>query len=253
MNRQTLQLKRGKNYAELMLIGDVHIGSPECDEQKFRNQLEYCRRVNRSVFLMGDYLEASTRHSVGAGVYEQARSNYPTIQHQYDRVVDLLRPLADAGLIKGAHSGNHEDRVYVQTGYDVTKQLCKDLHIPYMGAAGWTRFSVGTKKYMMYSLHGSSGSKYVYTKLKSLVDISHSFDADILACGHVHSCADTYQIVQKYDRHCGVVKDHKKLIVITGHYLKYGGYGAAKGYPVEKMGSPLIHLHSDRHETGVSW
>ena len=127
------------------------------------------------------------------------------------------------------------------------------MKVAYLGDAGWSWFKVGNESYTMYSLHGASGSKFVYTKLKAVVDISHSFEADILAMGHVHACADTYQLVQRYDKQSKTLVERKKLLVITGHYLKYGGYGQAKGYPLEKLGSPLLKFDSLKHDVHISW
>ncbi len=253
VNRQTIPLKKGKTYAELMLIGDVHVGSPQCDVARFEAQLEYCLSNDRPIYLMGDMVEASTRYSVGSGVYEQAKTPFPTIQDQFDYLHEKLAPLAQKGLIMGALSGNHEFRVYKETGYDAMKTLCRELKIAYMGDAGWNWFQVGSETYTMYALHGATGSRYIYTKLKALVDISHSFDADILAMGHVHSCADTYQLVQQYDKARKTIIERKKLLVITGHYLKYGGYVASKGYSLEKLGSPLLHLYGDKRDVHISW
>lgn len=252
-NRQELHVRKGKKYAELMLIGDVHLGSPECDVPRFQRMVKYCADHERQVFLMGDIIEASTRYSVGGGVYAQGETTQGSIQLQYEYAMECLYPLSSKGLIVGFHNGNHEGRVYKETGFDISKVMCREMKVPYLGDAGWSHFKVGNESYTMYSLHGASGSRFVHTKLKALVDISHSFEADILSMGHVHACADTYQLVQRFDKRMKTLVERKKLLVITGHYLKYGGYGAARGFPIEKLGSPLLKLHSDKHDVHISW
>lgn len=101
-NKKTLQPKSGRDYAELVFIGDVHYGSPQFDEKRFLAMLDFCCRNNLYVLLMGDLLESATKLSVGAGVYEQDKN--PTDQHE--QMCEWLKPLAKKGLIIGAHTGN---------------------------------------------------------------------------------------------------------------------------------------------------
>lgn len=100
LNTQTLQLKDG--YAEVMFIGDVHYGSPQCDVKRFLSNVEYCLNNGVYVLLMGDLIESATRHSVGAGVYEQ---DVPC-QSQHEQMVEWLTPLAEHNLILGSLMGN---------------------------------------------------------------------------------------------------------------------------------------------------
>jgi UDP-2,3-diacylglucosamine pyrophosphatase LpxH len=248
-NQQSLSPK-SKGYAELMLIGDVHLGHAQCDEERFRSQLDYCLANDVYVLLMGDLIENSNRYSVGSGVYEQLENT----QSQHERMVEALRPLAEKGLIIGSYEGNHEARTFKISGVNVAKALCRELNIPFLGGACWNRIRVGNQSYLLYGLHGASGSRFVYTKLKALVDISHNFDCDILVMGHVHECADTSLLVQKYDSRAKTIVEHKKFLIITGHYLRYdGSYGQEKGWPMGKLGSPKVKLFSGRRDIHISW
>lgn len=100
-------------------------------------------------------LESSTRGSVGDGVYAQIINP----QQQVDKIISLLKPLADAGLILGYHGGNHEFRITKESGIDVSKMICGILKVPYLGEACWSLFRVGSNNYKIYTLHGCSGSK----------------------------------------------------------------------------------------------
>jgi len=248
-NKQILTPNK-KGYTEVVFISDVHVGSPQCDEAKFARMLDYCLENELYVFLLGDLIENAHRQSVGAGVYEQLEN----AQSQHERVVEYLRPLAEKNLIIGSLAGNHEDRTYMLSGVDVSKALCRELNIPYLGSACWNYWRVGNCSYRIYTLHGSSGSRYVHTKLKALTDISHSFDADLIAMGHVHECTDTAQTVQYYDSRTKTVRERKKFLLITGHYLSYdGSYAQAKGMPISKMGSPKVKFYADKHDIHISW
>jgi UDP-2,3-diacylglucosamine pyrophosphatase LpxH len=101
LNKQRLDPRKA-NYAELIVISDVHLGSPQCDKPRFERMLAYCLQKKVYVLLLGDMLETATRDSVGSGVYEQES----IAEKQYEQMLRYLEPLAKAKLILGLHVGN---------------------------------------------------------------------------------------------------------------------------------------------------
>ena len=248
LNQQNLNPKQGEDYAEVIFIGDVHYGSPQFDKPRFLNMLDYCLKNNLYVFLMGDLIELATRHSVGAGVYEQEYIG----QAQYEQMIEWLKPLADKKLIIGSLNGNHEVRAYVLSGINVGKLIARELGVPYLGDACWNKFKVGSQSYSVYSLHGRTGSRFDGTALLALERISTSFFCDLICMGHTHKMVSSTVIIQKVEN--GLVKEHKKTLLITGSYLKYdGGYGQTIGLPISKLGSPKVKLFSKRKDILISW
>jgi len=236
------------DYSEVMFIGDVHYGSKQCDIKRFLANLAYCLKNNVFVLLMGDLLESATRHSVGAGVYEQDTP----CQSQHEQMVEWLRPLADKGLIIGSHQGNHEERIYKESGVNISKALCRELSVPYLGDACWSQFVVGNQSYSIFSLHGRTGSRFDGTALLALERISTSFYADLCAMGHTHKCISSIVLMQRVVR--GLVTEHKKHLLITGAYLSYDrGYGQMCGLPISKKGSPKVKFYANEHNLLVSW
>jgi len=247
LNKIRLEPKNG--YASILFFGDLHYGHPGCDIERARKTLDYCLEKKIYVLLMGDLLEAGTRTSVGDGVYQQKLNP----QEQYEQVEELLKPLAEAGLIVGCHIGNHEARILKDTSVNLTKIMCKSLNIRYLGAACWTLAYVGKQSYTIYSLHGTTGSKFIYTKLKALIDISHNFLCDIMVMGHVHDVTVESTYVQKTERKTKKVIEHKKHHLLTGHYLNYdNSYAQDKGYSIGKKGSPKIKVFADKHDIHTS-
>ncbi len=248
LNRQILHPQGGKDYVEVMFIGDVHYGSPQCDVVRFQGNLDYCLKHKIYVFLMGDLIENATRHSVGAGVYEQEFA----CQTQHEQMVEWLRPLAKSSLIIGSHQGNHEERTYKDSGVNVSKALCRELGISYLGDACWSNFIVGPQGYTIYSLHGRTGSRFDGTALLAIERISTSFFADLVSMGHTHKCVSSIVLMQRTIG--GQVLEHKKHLLITGHYLKYdGGYGQTLGLPISKLGSPKVKFFANKHDLLISW
>jgi UDP-2,3-diacylglucosamine pyrophosphatase LpxH len=247
-NKQRLTVKNGKDYAEVLFIGDVHYGSPQCDKQRFLNMLDYANKNRLYIFLMGDLLEMATRASIGAGIYEQEQTG----MSQFEWMCDRLLPLALKGLILGLHNGNHEDRVYQATGINVAKAMARQLSVPYLADACWSRFQIGKQSYSIYSLHGRTGARFDGTALLAIERISTSFNADLVAMGHCHKAVSSSVVIQRVEN--GSVKEYKKFLLITASYLKYdGGYAQTVGLPISKLGSPKVKFFADRHDLSVSW
>lgn len=248
LNKVSLVPKAGTDYAELMFIGDCHLGSPQFDQPRFLRMLEYCYENDLYVLLMGDLLESATRYSVGAGVYEQQG---PTTD-QYEQMCNWLKPLADKKLIIGAHTGNHEERIYKESGFNITKAMCNQLGIKYLGDACWTHAHVNGETYILYTLHGRTGSRFDGTALLALERISTSFFADLVAMGHAHKLITSAVIIQRVVN--GMVREFKKHLLITGSYLRYdGGYAQVVGLPLSKLGSPKAKLYASKHDIAISW
>lgn len=246
-NRRILSTQ-ARDYAEVIFIGDVHYGSPQCDIERFRNMLAYCFKHNVHIFLMGDMIELATRHSVGGGIYEQKFNG----QTQHEQMVEWLAPLANKGLILGSHSGNHEERAYKESGVNIAKALARELDVPFLGDACWNSFRVCDQIYTIYSMHGRTGSRFDGTALLAVERISTSFYADMVVHAHIHKCINSIVMMQRVVD--GTVREHKKHLLVTGSYLRYdGGYGQTLGLPISKLGSPKVKFYATKHDILVSW
>jgi hypothetical protein len=80
--------------------------------------------------------------------------------------------------------GNHENRLNKKCGFILTKAMARELHVPYLGNACWSQFSVGKEIYSIYSLHGKSGARYEGTVLLAAERCAVSFNCDVFAMGH---------------------------------------------------------------------
>jgi UDP-2,3-diacylglucosamine pyrophosphatase LpxH len=248
LNKCHLLPKGDNDYSEVMFLGDLHLGSPQCDKQRFMDNIAFCLRHGIYIMLMGDMVEAATRHSVGAGVYEQENP----CQSQHEQLVEWLRPLAEKKLILGALQGNHSERIYKESGVNIVKAFCRELRVPYLGDACWSAFHVGNETYSVYSLHGRSNARFDGTALLAVERISTSFFADLVAHAHMHKCVSSIVVMQKTKN--GLVTEHKKHLLITGGYLRYdNSYGAAMGLPISKLGSPKVRFYGFRHELTIHW
>lgn len=139
LNRQKLEVRKGKNYAEILFWGDVHFGYPTCDIDRAKAMLDYAIKKKIYLILMGDLIEAGLKDSIGDSMYRQTLNP----DAQMWKMIDILTPAAKAGLIIGMHEGNHENRITKATSIDITKIMAKLIKVPYLGHSCWSLLSVG--------------------------------------------------------------------------------------------------------------
>ena len=248
LNKATL-IPNHSGYAELLFYGDIHIGHPQCELKKATKMLDYCLKHKIYIIIMGDLLESGTRDSVGDTLFKQDLNP----QEQMEKAIELLEPIAKAGLVIGLHAGNHENRITKVTGIDISKIMAKILNVKYLGYSCWNLLNVGKMRYSMYSTHGASGAKYKHTKLKSVMDLAAWIDADIIAQGHVHSIASEVIIKQSVDFRNRVVNETKTYVVLTGSYISYDDtYAQMKNMPPAKTGSPKAKIFTDKKDVHFS-
>lgn len=227
-------------------IGDVHYGSPECDVKRFLAVLELLKNNDDKIILMGDLLEAASRHSVGAGWVEQKI----TPQQQLDDLYTWLYPFKDRILL--LLDGNHEERIYKHSGIDVSGTLAKMLGVPYGGYACFAYLKVGKQGYTVYAQHGSSGATMPHTKMNSVKKTATHTDADLYLYGHVHELG--YDTVAKryYDTRMKGIRKKYQTFVLTGSMLGYeGGYAERKNMYPSELGFATIKLSGSEKKIKV--
>ncbi len=248
LNRVELKVNK-KGYAPLLFFGDLHLGHPQCAIKEAKEMLDWALKERVQTLLMGDMIEAGLRESVGESVYFQKLNP----QEQIDAVVDLLIPLAEAGLIIGFHTGNHEWRITKQTSIDVGRLMANQLKVSYCGYAGWHLLRVGSQNYTLYATHGAGGSRFKHTKLKTVVDLAGWISADVIAHGHLHGLAAEPIIKQYIDLRDKTIKEGKCYAVLTGSYLGWqGSYAQNHNFPVPKIGSPKAKFLADKKDVHFS-
>jgi hypothetical protein len=238
-----------KGYAPLLFFGDIHLGYPTCDVAKAQSMIDWVIKEKAYVILMGDLLECGTTRSIGDSAYTQTLNP----QEQMETMITMLTPLAETGRVIGLHTGNHEQRMFKDSGIDVAKVMARILRVPYLNYACWTLLKVGKLYYTLYSSHGSSGSVMEHTKLNAVIKMSHIVRADIVAYGHTHGLDVATRITQYVDIRSKTVQEYKTYCVLTGAFIQWDrSYGQEKGYGIPKIGSPKAKLRGDYKDVHFS-
>lgn len=244
-----------KNLTEikLVIISDLHYGNPYCSVKHFQRTVDFVKNnENAYCLLNGDLCESVTKSSKG-DVYKQVG----TPDDQKKQVVDWLMPIKD--YILGATSGNHENRIYEQSGTDITDYIAERLNIPYRPEGMLYKLSFGSGNeshdrpyvFWLYITHGYGGARTKSAKAVKAERVSNIIHADLIGMSHDHVVNIAPEIYLMPDNRgtiddkgflSGKVSAKRKMLVKTNAYLKWGGYSEAGGFPPSDLSTPVINL-----------
>jgi len=209
-------------------------------------------------FLNGDLLEAATKASKG-DVYTQKL----TPQEQRDAVVDILLPIKDKVL--GVTTGNHEGRIYNETGVDLTADIAAALGVPYRAEGMLYKLSFGDGNdnhkgkafvFWSYITHGYGGARTKSAKAVKVERVGTWIPrCDFVAMSHDHVVnvapdvdfvPDNRGTLNSDGFLSGKITAHRKMLVKTNAYLRWGGYAEMGGFPPSDLTTPLIQLLTPR-------
>ena len=247
----------------MFILSDFHYGNQFCDKQRIKDQVEFIRATeNCRIILTGDLCESTIRTSKG-DIFKQVGD----VDSQRGWVTETLLPIKDQ--ILGMCPGNHEARIYNETGHDPTKQIAKDLGVPYDPDGIIIAISFGNRNnntdgkpwfYMIDCTHGYGGARTKSAKAVKVERQGQFMRADVHTMAHDHvvnvapdvslepDMRRSPQKVREDGEHkgeltgfiTGKVRARRKMLVKTNAYFKWGGYGRRLGFGPVDMVSPTI-------------
>lgn len=240
---------RHKDMLETFWISDVHLGHRQCNEDRFKRNLDFIQEREMPFADLGDLIENATRDSVGAGVYEQEA----IADAQIERAEQYYKPFADKRLLKAMLIGNHELRSFIASGMNPTRLMAKHIGVPYGGFGCFHVIKVGKERYTVYSSHGGSAATTTGGKFNALKRIADNVQADIVIMGHVHE--PIFHSRLRFNTNGqGKVTKEVQYLVSNGAYLDWwGSYGQVKAYSPNRQGNAKINLLGDRKQIEVSF
>lgn len=242
---------------ELVPLGDVHIGSPQCDEASFKAAVDYileepsnpkCARV---CLLNGDLTESVTRNSKG-DIFDLTMT--PSVQ--VATMINYLLPLTETsekypqGKIISYCAGNHDYGRYKDTGISAAESIAVKLGLE-------DRFSVdgcytfltckriGDKSnvaFTIYNTHLSGSAGTIGGKANRVLraGVNGGVLADVIIGSHVHeplTFKEDIIVPTPYK-----MSLHQKTVtyVITSAHLRYGGYAQRGGMKPATIAVPKV-------------
>lgn len=217
-------------YINLYPLGDVHLGSKECDVDVLNKWIEMVKNDQYGyVVVIGDIMNMGLKTSK-SNVYEEVMNP----AQQKEVCYKLLEPISDK--ILAGCSGNHEYRMVKEVGtnplYDVFCRL--RIEDRYRENVCFLKLTVGkvgsnNNTYGVVLTHGKSKSKDL--------DWTYAVDgADVFISGHTH--LGTHQPCSKIRMNLRdeIVKpvDYQHIVVLP--FQTYGGYAIRNKYKPNTVG-----------------
>lgn len=245
-------------------ISDVHYGNPLFSKRHFLDTVNFiASKPNVYTFLNGDLCEAALRTSKGE-IFNQVGSP----QDQRDWIIKQLKPIQKK--ILGMTIGNHEMRIWNDVGIDICKDIANALSVSYRAPGMLLKISWGdNNKYTagkpfvhwLYFTHGYGGARTKAAKAVKVERTATWLHADVYLMSHDHVVNVAPDIYLLPDPRTHIEKDsegvetgftvgrmqaHRKMLVKTNSYLKWGGYAEIGGFPPSDLACPIVKLLSKK-------
>ena len=217
-------------FINIYPLGDVHIGSKECDMELLKKWVEMVKQdPYGKVVIIGDMMNMGLKTSK-SNVYEEVLSP----MQQKEMCYEILEPIADK--ILAGCSGNHEYRAVKEVGmnplYDVFCRL--RIEDRYRENVCFLKLTVGKcgknpNTYGVVLTHGKSKNKDL--------DWTYSVDgSDVFISGHTH--LGTHQPCGKI--RMDLTHDKVKTVgyqhIVVLPFQTYGGYAVRNKYIPSHLG-----------------
>jgi predicted phosphodiesterase len=224
-----INLPESIEIAKIYLASDIHNGSAEFDEKRWKKFEELLKPPDSFVLFAGDQMEYATRTSK-SDVYTQKLSP----RQQKDWWIEHLTPIAKEGKVLCMVDGNHEyNRASKDADdfpiYDIA--LALGIQDRYRSEAAFLDIGVGDGghgkgkqvRYVLRAQHKAKNSGKFGT-----VD---AFDGiDLFVSGHTHQPMDLPRAKLVYDAKNKSVSEKDVENIVCGHFLRFGGYGERDGH-----------------------
>ena len=221
-----INLPRELERVEILLAADIHTGSAEFDEKKWAAFEELLKQPDKYVIFAGDQCEYATRSSK-SDVYTQALS--PSQQKRW--WIEHLKPYKEKVLciVDGNHEFNRGSKDADDFPlYDIA--LALGIEDRYRSEGAFVDIGLGSVNGGARQLH------YVFRvqhQAKNNVNFgtAHYYDGiDVFVSGHTHRPQDLPRAKRIYDPKNKTVTEKDIENIVSGHFLRYGGYGERNGY-----------------------
>lgn len=224
------QYPEDMNTLHVYAIGDVHVGSPQYNDEVIRRKIQIIRDDPiAAVCICGDLGDFGLKNSK-TNVYQATMQ--PREQQEY--ILDLFAPIADK--ITACVPGNHEERISKEVGTTCPLyNICVLLGVPEV-----YRENVAITKYIFGSQEGNRNKRNAFigvtshgsTRNKHRKFIAGFDGADFFIAGHTHQSEYAQHAKIKIDSVHETAKHVPYKEIIVDANLDPGGYGLKKEYEI---------------------
>lgn len=250
-----------EDHGYLIPLGDLHRGDRHLTKRGLGKLIGYMdwvmERKNAYLFLMGDILNVASRHSK-TNPFESLSGD-----DEYEKTVRLFEPYKSR--IIGAITGNHEQRMYRDYGFNPLQPFCQELDIPFCQYSAVLKIRVGQRReqkrknqfnqvYWGFAHHGIGGGGTLGAALNrkvKLQEVVHGMDFYMAGHDHQLVVGSRNVLLPKRDQ----IVHQRVQYIDTGSFLDWeGSYAEETAMPIGKLGAPRLRFDGGRrsHDLHVS-
>lgn len=224
---------KSKEVINIIAIGDFHIGNPSFDKDFFKSMLKTIKDLpRRRIYLMGDLIEVGSKN-VGDSAFAQECS----VEEQREYLINNIRPFRED--IVGYSMGNHEYRLNKEFGFNIVKDICRELEVSYYNQ-NIDSFKINDFDFSIFTRHGKGTSQRRHLAMGKLEKATQDIIADMYFEGHNHRLAFWNQLKR-------FPEGYKRIYYgYTGHFLGYNGYPDQQYLQLELPSWQLITVNQNR-------
>lgn len=212
----------------LVPISDVHVGHVDHNKKLFLDTVKWIKENNAYTILLGDLIDGISqkdRRYENDSIADEFKPHLDNLHYRQCEVfLEGIMPIKDQ--IIGVMSGNHEQVVKKQFGFDATSVIAQRLEKPILTDPGYViiRFRDGkaTRLYNIFCSHGDwMGGRKRGSKVNNLEDKMGDFEFDMICAGHTHDRFVTTRkrIIPIVGRNNNISFDEKRITIInTGSF-----------------------------------
>lgn len=221
-----INLPKELERVEILIAADVHTGSAEFDEARWAKFEELLKQPDKYVIFAGDQMEYATRSSK-SDVYTQTLS--PSQQKRW--WIEHLKAYKEKVLciVDGNHEYNRASRDADDFPlFDIA--LALGIEDRYRSEGAFVDIGVG------HIGRAGKQARYVFRvqhQAKNNVNFGtadYYEGIDVFVSGHTHRPQDLPRPKRIYDSKNKAVIEKDVENIVSGHFLRYGGYGERGGY-----------------------
>lgn len=247
---QIVSIDIPEDHGYVIPIGDLHRGDRHLTANglnKLKGYLDWVlERKNARIFLMGDILNVASRTS--------KTNPFESDSDEYQKAVNLFMPYREK--IVGCITGNHEQRMYKDYGFNPLQPFCNELKIPFCGFSAVLKIRVGKRKdrrnefnqnYWGYAHHGNSGGGTMGAALNKkikLQEIVHGMDFYMAGHDHQLIVGTRNILLPKRDK----IEHQRVHYIDTGSFLDWNeSYAEEAAMHISKQGAPRLRFDGKQH------
>lgn len=244
------QFRQGQNNLEfrftvpttIVLMSDLHIGSPHTDYKRLEAEVnKICRTSNMYLILAGDLIDNMHWNPGQMGQAEQTPEQLAYLRAMLDKLGKKRKLLHSIG-------GDHDGWMMKQ-GFNISHEMHR-WRASYSRGPTYFQIRIGHQVYWMAGAHqlpGHSIYNVTHPQMRS-VRFGSMHGADVVFSGHNHKKGTA----MAYQHELG--EPQQTHYIALGPYKATDSYSQKKGWPTQKrleMGGVAVKFHLQERKVSV--